>query len=185
MTSRDSEPTAIVAVTVVSEELAAVVRDDAADAADAPGGADAANGPHDAVLVDGDELLEPVPSREPVVDDEDAAVPSGARDDRVALQMPGLGRRDGLGGALLEPAPSDRGPGRMGRILLALVFAPVGQVVVRQPDVAGLDVVVERPQTGQGRVGGLLPDDLPGVEERPMPIRSLDQVADPVRDGLE
>ena len=120
---------------VLVEELASVVGDDAADPSDAPGGPDAADGPPDAGLVDRGELLEPVLAQEAVVGDEDAAASAGARDDRVALQMPGLGGGDGLGGAVLEPATSDRGPGRMGRIPLALVGAAVGQVVMRQADV--------------------------------------------------
>ena len=43
---------------VLVEEFAAVVRDDAADPADAPGGPDAADGLDDAVLVDAEELLD-------------------------------------------------------------------------------------------------------------------------------
>ena len=121
---------------VLVEKLAAVVRDDAADLADALRGPHAADGPDDALLVDAGELLEPVAARKPVVDDEDASAAAGARDDRVALDMSGRGRGEGLGGELLEFAPSQDGSGRVGRIALALVLAAVGQVVVRQADVA-------------------------------------------------
>ena len=167
------------------EKLAAVVRDDAADSSDALGGPHAADGADDAFLVDADELLEAVAARKPVVDDEDAAAAAGARDDRVALYVSGRGRGDGLGGELLKLAPSQDGPGRVGRIALALVLAAVGQVVVRQADVAGLDVVVERAKRGKRRVGKLLPDDHQRVVDRAMPVGLLDQVPNAVRDRLE
>ena len=100
------------------EKLATVVRDDAADLANALGCPHAADGPDDALLVDAGELLEPVAARKPVVDAEDASAAAGARDDHVALDMSGCGRGEGFGGELLEFAPSQDGSGRVGRIAL-------------------------------------------------------------------
>lgn len=56
---------------------------------------------------------------------------------------------------------------------------------MRQADVAGLDVVVERPEARQRQARRVFPDDCQRVVERVMSIGLPDQVSDVVRDGLE